>query len=121
MTPLPAHGPPTAPSREIEASLPKEVQDRVYFFNSFFYKKLTEKAQAGGKGKAGGAAGVSSSVDDPAPAVPLDNHLPLKLRRAKADHDRVKKWTKVGRLGQAEGARAGAGKHPCVCMIWSQS
>lgn len=36
--------------RWIEEHLPTEVADRCYFFNSFFYKKLTEKTPRKGKG-----------------------------------------------------------------------
>ena len=46
---------------------PKEVQERVYIFNSFFLKKLTE-----------------NTANSKAPGI-----------CAKANHERVKKWTKV--------------------------
>ena len=37
--------------RWIEQNLPNEVRDRCYFFNSFFYKKLTEKQKVKRGGK----------------------------------------------------------------------
>ena len=37
--------------RWIEQNLPNEVRERCYFFNSFFYKKLTEKQKVKRGGK----------------------------------------------------------------------
>ena len=56
--------------RFIQAELPPEARQECYFFNSFFYKKLTEKSGAGGKDTEG-----------------LTAH-----QRA---FERVKKWTKA--------------------------
>lgn len=53
--------------RYIQMQWPEEVQKRVYIFNSFFLKKLTE-----------------NTANSKAPGV-----------CAKANHERVKKWTKV--------------------------
>lgn len=58
--------------RHIWEHLPEEVKARCYFFNSFFWKKLTEKS------------GLSSTLDN-GPRGPV----------AAANHERVKKWTKV--------------------------
>lgn len=69
--------PPTHPpniNRYIEAQLPQAKRDRLHFFNTFFYKKLSEKS-SGGLG--GGGRGVSGE------------------QRARANHARVKTWTKV--------------------------
>lgn len=55
--------------RYIWHQLPESVQQRCYFFNSFFWKKLTER---------------SKTTDGGGPSD-----------AAKANHERVKKWTKV--------------------------
>eukprot|EP00878_Enallax_costatus_P018370 GHUV01019338.1.p1 GENE.GHUV01019338.1~~GHUV01019338.1.p1 ORF type:complete len:556 (+),score=211.78 GHUV01019338.1:276-1943(+) len=54
----------------LELSLPAEVRGRFHFFNSFFFKKLTEKSST--------TPGQSKKTDDV----------------AKRNHDRVKSWTK---------------------------
>ncbi len=56
--------------RFIQAELKAEARDQCYFFNSFFYKKLTEKS--GGKDAEG-------------------------LTPQQRAFQRVKKWTKVRR------------------------
>jgi Ulp1 family protease len=69
-------------------SLPEEVRKRVHFFNTFFYKKLSQKSDnCGGRapakdGGAGGAAGGAES------------HVDAHKAREWAAHERVKKWTK---------------------------
>lgn len=52
-----------------------EQQTRCYFFNSFFWTKLTEKSGSGA-----------------APATGADG---ARLTKDAANHERVKKWTKV--------------------------
>ena len=56
--------------RFIQAELPAEAKEQCYFFNSFFYKKLTEKSSAGGKDSEG-------------------------LSKEERAFQRVKKWTKA--------------------------
>lgn len=64
----------------IERELGPEAR-RFYFFNSFFFKKLTEKAkrQPGAAKGDGPRGGMSQEA------------------KAKADHERLMKWTKVKR------------------------
>jgi Ulp1 family protease len=57
---------PACKRRWIEAHLSPEVRARLHFFNTFFYKKLSEKSET----------------------IPPE-------QRAKANHNRVRKWTKV--------------------------
>ena len=59
--------------RHIQSELLPETRAQCYFFNSFFYKKLTEKSGAGSKAAEGQPA--------------LSHH-----ERA---FERVKKWTKA--------------------------
>ena len=59
--------------RWIWQHLPAATQDRCYFFNSFFYKKLSERQVGLGAVNATG-----------------------RCEAAKAAHERVRKWTKVG-------------------------
>eukprot|EP00877_Chromochloris_zofingiensis_P014687 jgi/Chrzof1/9472/Cz04g04110.t1 len=58
--------------RHIECNADKDKVARFHFFNSFFYKKLTERSSSGSSSN-----GPSSAAD-----------------RSKKDHERVKKWTK---------------------------
>ncbi|CAL8462561.1 g2094 [Coccomyxa elongata] len=58
--------------RHIWDNLREDVRRRCYFFNSFFWKKLTEKS------------GLAASLDT-GPRGPM----------ATANHERVKKWTKA--------------------------
>ena len=58
-------------ARFIQAELTPEAREQCYFFNSFFYKKLTEKSGIGGKGDAEG------------------------LTPTQRAFQRVKKWTKA--------------------------
>lgn len=81
--------------RCLQKELSPEAARECYFFNSFFYKKLTEKAA------------VSRSPD-------------AKQRHTAAErsHERVKKWTKVRLQGQGvnmhllTGARPGGKQKP---------
>jgi Ulp1 family protease len=75
--------------------LPEEVRKRVHFFNTFFYKKLSQKSDnCGGRTAAkdgdaaggAGAGGAGGGGGDPLP----DAHK----AREWAAHERVKKWTK---------------------------
>ena len=61
-----------AMTRYIWQHTPEATRDRCYFYNSFFYKKLSEK-QPG------------------LPAVTTTG----RCEAAKAAHERVRKWTKV--------------------------
>ena len=61
--------------RWIWQHLPEATQNRCYFFNSFFYKKLSERQPGLGPLTASG-----------------------RCEAAKAAHERVRKWTKVGDL-----------------------
>ncbi len=58
--------------RWIWKHLPEATQKRCYFFNSFFYKKLSEKQAGVGPLTASG-----------------------RCEAARAAHERVRKWTKV--------------------------
>ncbi len=74
---------PTRPLRVIQDGLAAQDADRFYFFNSFFFKKLTEKEKkpaggAGGGGDCGGKGGKGAAE-----------------LKAEKGHERVKKWTKV--------------------------
>ncbi len=69
LPPLPLPLDPFA--RYVEHTLPQEIRARCHFFNSFFLKKLQEKPK----------------------------ERMSKDQAAKAAFERVKKWTKVGRLG----------------------
>lgn len=60
----------------IELGLEASQADRFHFFNSFFYKKLSEKS-----GEEFMHAGLTKEQ--------------RKQREAQANHARVKKWTKV--------------------------
>ena len=62
-----------AAHRFIQKELPEEAQAQCYFFNSFFYKKLTEKSNTAGKAAEGQPA----------------------LSAAQRAFERVKKWTKA--------------------------
>jgi len=102
----PTH-PPTHPHpphqphpRVIQHGLQAGEAERFYFFNSFFFKKLTEKEKRG-------AAAAASKGED----------------KARRDHERVKKWTKVRGAGcrrswrWVAGARAGGGERVlCGCL-----
>jgi len=59
--------------RYIWESLPESAKERCYFFNSFFWKKLTEKSGVPSNPLTAGPRGAASA----------------------ANHERVKKWTKV--------------------------
>jgi hypothetical protein len=94
--------------RYLEQNLDHGKKSRFHFFNSFFYKKLTEKVP--------GQAKLSEE------------------EKEKRNHDRVKKWTKVSGPGQGPWAdrpcltsRAGRSKqglvsyyHPCwhIALLW---
>ena len=67
--------------RWIWQQLPAEAQERCYFFNSFFWKKLTEKNGGGGGNGSAGSAGSAEGTP--------------RMSAAQANHERVKKWTKV--------------------------
>lgn len=64
--------------RWIWQHLPEATQKRCYFFNSFFYKKLSEKQPGLG------------------PLTPSG-----RCEAARAAHERVRKWTKVSNFGAA--------------------
>ena len=58
------------------------MSKRVHFFNTFFYKKLSEKENTKGKAAAAAAAAAGTESTD-------------KFKHSeRASHDRVKKWTK---------------------------
>ena len=59
-------------TRYIWQHMPEAIQGRCYFYNSFFYKKLSEKQ----------------------PGLPAVNTTG-RCDAAKAAHERVRKWTKV--------------------------
>jgi hypothetical protein len=65
---LMSHPPPLLQYRYIEGNLAPEVRSKLHFFNTFFYKKLAEKSSGGGTGQEA---------------------------KARANHARVKTWTKV--------------------------
>lgn len=73
--------------RKLKMSLPDELRDRCHFFNTFFFKKLSQKDnERSEKLPKGEAHGEPIDVDAPQPA-----------RKDASDraHDRVKKWTKA--------------------------
>jgi hypothetical protein len=78
----------TRARRVIASELPPEDAGRVYFFNSFFAKKLTEKERR--PAPVGGGGGGSGSGKGGGPTA--------AEARARRSHERVKKWTKVGPL-----------------------
>ena len=61
--------------RYIQEHLPNDVRSRCHFFNSFFFKKLTEK----GPRKSGDSAGSGGASDS----------------AYKRGFERVRKWTRV--------------------------
>ena len=72
----------------LEEDLDPEHRGRFHFFNSFFYKKLTEKNP-----------GMCKLAPE---------------ERGKRDHERVKKWTKVrvrGLEGQGTKSSSGGNAH----------
>lgn len=64
--------------RYIQEHLPEEIRKQCHFFNSFFFKKLTEKG--GRKSGDGNASGGASDGRDSA---------------YKRGFERVRKWTRV--------------------------
>ncbi len=50
--------------RSVETGLPEEVQERCYFFNSFFYKKLAERQKAKRGGAKAGGDDCDGDTDD---------------------------------------------------------
>jgi hypothetical protein len=69
------------------AAVPDDVRARFHFFNSFFYKKLSEK---------GSEPTTRAS----------------RLERARRAHDRVKTWTKVRWGGTGGKGHCRRGKMP---------
>ena len=67
--------------RYIQEHLPEEIRRQCHFFNSFFFKKLTEKG--GRKSGDSNASGGASDGRDSA---------------YKRGFERVRKWTRVSRL-----------------------
>ncbi len=86
----------------IEENLKPEARERCYFFSSFFYKKLVEKTHPGKRGKqaaAAAAAAAATGVDgDGGGGGGGGSGPPAKQDVNKLNHERVKRWTKVGRV-----------------------
>jgi len=80
--------------RVIESELDPSDADRFYFFNSFFFKKLTEEEKRPGGGRGGGRGAAA------APVGADGSRLSGAELKAWRDHERVKKWTKVGCVGR---------------------
>ena len=72
-----------------------DVKDRCYIFNSFFWKKLTEKS-----------TGANNLDNGPRGSV------------AAANHERVKKWTKVCYSSALLPACEVIFVVPLFCRIW---
>ncbi|GFH32262.1 ULP_PROTEASE domain-containing protein, partial [Haematococcus lacustris] len=58
--------------RRIQENLPSTASNRYYFFNSFFYKKLSEKATAAAKAKAKAARKEQQQLEAALEASRLD-------------------------------------------------
>ena len=61
------------------------MSKRVHFFNTFFFKKLSEKENGSKAAAAADAAAAAASAGESKDRF---------LHKDRASHDRVKKWTK---------------------------
>ena len=91
----------TSPSnlcRRIQVEMPPHQLGRFHFFNTFFFKKLTEKPSEAARERElrrlGASLGVAEGED------PLDDCKTQEERGARMNYQRVRKWTKVGLLTQ---------------------
>lgn len=88
--------------------MPPHQLRRFHFFNTFFFKKLTEKPSEAARERELRRLATSLGVaecDDP-----LSDCKTLEERHARMNYQRVRKWTKVGFLtcdlrGSASGSR----------------
>lgn len=117
-----------SPRRWLQDQLPPEARACCYFFNTFFFKKLMETEGEGGRRRrAWGERWMQphcpalAPMFSPAPPLPLpqptggaltpeleawaaDKGLKGAKLQALRNHQKVKKWTKVGGLGGEAGS-----------------
>jgi hypothetical protein len=95
-------------SRHVEGELPEDVRARCHVYNSFFYKKATEKPADGARGSSGDRSASkiahervtkwtkAHSTLNSSPNSTLNPALNSTLDSAsKVAHKRVTKWTKA--------------------------
>ena len=80
--------------RRIQVEMPRHQLQCFHFFNTFFFKKLTEKpseaARERERRRLAASLGVAEGED------PLGDCKTQEERSARMNYQRVRKWTKVG-------------------------
>ena len=93
--------------------MPRHQLGRFHFFNTFFFKKLTEKPSEAARerelGRLAASLGMAEGED------PLWDCTTQEERHARMNYQRVRKWTKVGLLTwDSRGSRA-------TCQVYTES